>query len=249
MRNRYFTRVALFLGAAMALAACGGPELTVKMVLEDEGTKVTAMKEAMAKAAAALPADGASVPKPSQLQPVPHFELGKLDANVMFVRTEHLTNRAAPAPVHFLSNYRYGSDWMSALEEGDPAKTRDEKQLASDGTLLRNRLRSAVKVAYVVLIRLEAHEPPSLVDSNTFTGGTASFDAFLVDLGSGDVLAGCDIDATADRTVEYKYGPDEKQEDIDKRMLANAQGSLMKNASDLLAACLAERTGGTFKLI
>lgn len=248
MRRTLSAAIALSFAASMLLAACGGPDLTVRMVLDEEGAQIATAKSAMAKAAAALPADAASIPRPASLQPAPQFEYGKLDANVMFVRTEHVSDRAARLDMHFLGNYRYGSEWLAALDEGDPATARDQKQLDADGTQLRNRLRRVVSVAYAVLIRLDRFEPASLVGNNTFTGGTASFGAFMVDLKSGEIVAGCKIDATADRTVQYQYGPDEKQEDIDKRILANAEGTLMKNAIDNLQACLIEQTGGTFKL-
>lgn len=231
------------------LVACGGPELTVKQVLEVEGVKIAKAKQTMAQAAKAIPISAAGlVASNAPLSPLPGFDYGALSGNVRFVRIERLTDRHGLLQMDFLSDYRYGSDWMDRLDDGDPAKPRDETALAADGTSLRNSLRGALEVIYVVLMRLKAFEPAVLAGQDSFSGGSGSLDAFLIDLRSGTILVRCDIAAAADQTVEFKYGPDDSQADIEKRMLANAEATLELDAMRKLGACLARETGGTFKL-
>lgn len=237
------------LALALPLAACGGPEVTVKDVLAAEGARVAAVKAALVKAADTLPASAGAVASPATpLDPKPLFDLKSLTANTMFLRVERLTDRTGAIDADFLSDYRYGSDWFDRIAEGDPAAPRDDEALAADGMALRNRIAQALTVSYVVLIRLTAFEPVAVSAKDAFSGGALSFDAFLVDLRSGAIVAGCAVAAAPDENVEFKYREGEDDAAIAKRLAANAEATMWLDGQHKLSACLAERTGGTFNL-
>jgi len=118
--------------------------------------------------------------------------------------------------------------------------------LLPDPAIAPTRLHEAMR--YAVLLRLKSFTPATIVDVATFDGGAAVFEAFLLDLGSGRLLAGCTVTAEPDATVNFKHPADATQDQIDKTLLANAEATMSLDAMRKLSACLTEKTGGAFKL-
>jgi len=243
-------RAVAIAACAAIVVSCGGPELTVKTALETDGPAALAMLKAMKNAAASLPASPADVTATAAITPAPGFTYADyMSANTAFLRVERLSGGTGLLQADIFSDYRYGADWRETLESADPAvNSRDEAALAADGMSLRNRLRGALAMRYAVLLRLKSFMPATIVDVATFDGGAAVFEAFLLDLGSGRLLAGCTVTAEPDATVNFKHPADATQDQIDKTLLANAEATMSLDAMRKLSACLTEKTGGAFKL-
>ncbi|MEW6405566.1 MAG: hypothetical protein AB1649_27550 [Chloroflexota bacterium] len=101
----------------------------------------------------------------------------------------------------------------------------------------------ALDIRYLGIARVGAYDPPVAVSADSFTGGYAEVDGFLVDLHTREVLCSFSIAAEPSKTVSYSY---EEGEDRVATLQKFAHSTLWENAREAFITRMQENCGGSF---
>ena len=117
------------------------------------------------------------------------------------------------------------------------------KTKATDSVI--HNLEQGLQTRYLAVVKMAAYTPVVAVDKNTFRGGQATLDGFLVDLTNQSVVCSFTVSAQAQKQLSYTY---KENEDATEALAKLARSSLWDAARQEFVKALNEKCGGDFVL-
>lgn len=245
--SRYYLRMFIFLLMAviLLLTACGGE--TNQDVISKYQSQYKDLRVKLQKVAQALP-ETASEQVASNLNPPPKYvERAKEALNTDIVMYEQLLD----PDVELRENNQLDLILSNALVTGlrwtgdhNPMLASSLKQSAADTTTAI--LEQGLHLKYLGVARVTEYQPAVATDPQTFTGGLAKIDGFLVDLDSQAVVCSFGISASPEAQVPYQYKENESQT---QKLTEAAYSSLWRNSRQAFIASFNKLCGGEFALL
>ena len=241
------TIATLLIGLALAIGLSGcGP--TNQEAIEQFKPQYAEMRADLEAIAAALPASVAEQQVAQALDPAPFYMEDSPDdihnTDILMYASlvdPDLDLRDAGQLDLRLSNYlRRNLQWTGP---NNPMSETSLKNRAADN--FPDKLEQGLQIKYLGVARVGAYERAVAVSEDTFDGGYAEIDGFLVDMESKDVLCAFTISARPSEQVSYTYKEGESQLDALERF---ANSTLWSNAREAFIDKLDQNCSGMFRL-
>jgi hypothetical protein len=117
------------------------------------------------------------------------------------------------------------------------------KNKATDNVL--HDLEQGLQLKYLAVAKVVAYQPVVAVDKDTYSGGQAAIDGYLIDLSKQAVVCSFGVSVSPPKQIDYKYA---KGEDQAEALAKAARSSAWSSAREEFIAALNNRCGGDFAL-
>ncbi|MBN1891133.1 MAG: hypothetical protein JW850_24260 [Thermoflexales bacterium] len=232
--------------ACFALASCGGGGETNQDLVTRFKPQYAEMRAKLQQVAEKIPerANGQKVTQ--SLSPQPQYTYGAdTPANTDIMMYPHLIDPNENLHLDQL-DMAWGSSLQRALQytgEKSSLTTTALKNKASES--IQRTLEGGLQTRYLAVAKVLAYQPVTAVSKDSFKGGSAQVDGYLVDLESQQILCSFSVSARPQEHIDYKY----KEGDNPTVALARwANSSLESNARAAFIEALNEFCGGNFSL-
>lgn len=237
MRTLLRTMTATTLAAAVA--SCGPPPETKADRFETYRPRLVAMKDDLASI---LNTDAVArhVTEIEGVKPPMHIESDGsiVMSNVAFFHPDEIMKDALPEfDLDYYSPQRRGIGWLRFDNFGRSEEVDDYFVQQLEDALVPSPYLAFYFVSDLVMPKIESE--------TTFTPGSVRIDMIMIEPKSASIVATCSIDAVSSSELRTEYV---QSLGSDYAMKAEGRDDLKRNARIKLAACLAEQTGGDFRV-
>lgn len=237
MRTILRTIAALTLAAVAA--SCGPPPETKGDRFETYRPRLVALKE---RINTLLNSDAVARPitEIEGVKPPMHIERDGsiVMSNVAFFHPDEIMKDAPPEfDLDYYSPQRRGIGWLRYDNFGRSEKVDDYFVQQLEDALVPSPYLAFYFVSDLVMPKIESE--------TAFTPGAVRIDMIMIEPGSLSIVASCSIDAVSSSELRTEY-----RESLGPGYAMEAEGrdDLKRNARIKVAACLAEQTGGDFRV-
>jgi len=222
--------------APLALVLLFGCGETRREVIDRYRPRMDAMRQKLAALHEKLPAE--LTPLARELDPKPVYDEETRTGNADFLTEEELLDVYAKPPFDLTLSVGL----KNCLGWTGSSNPMAESALGErDGTFEAD-FESALATRYLVVLRSRAEEIS--FQGGVFSGGDASIDAFVIDLGTEELVAAARVSASPEGQVSYLVY---SGENVDRRGEAAVHSSTWSNLRPQLGEALEKATGGSFK--
>lgn len=238
--TRTLPSIVLVIGAAFALTGCGD---TKQDVIARFAPQCAAMREKLKDLHAKLPAPGQISEPVERVEfepPTPVYDAKSKTGNTEIVMDEDLLRPEDDPEFDLMLSL----DLNRCLAWAGPESPLAESAKSSAAGSIEEEFKRALSWQYLVVVRVVSYEPPQIVADGKFSGGDASFEAFVFRASDSKLLVAFPFAAKSAENISYSYKPtDSKQE----RAAAFVKSSAYTAARKSLAEKLVQVTGGQFR--
>jgi hypothetical protein len=236
MTPQAYRRLGLLLALALTLAGCGK---TTQDVINEQRPAMNALRTRLSDIALALPDRAAEQKAPADLSPPPRY--GTADANTDIMMYDQMfdpeDDMLDPTDLDLIMSNIILSPLLWTGPE-NPLSSVDDSAGDFDQQFIR-----AAGLSYVGVARVRSYEPAVAIDAETYSGGSAEIDGFLVSLSTNEVLCSFSVSAAPDESVSYTY---KENEDPKSQLEGFVRSSIWQDGRAKLLAGFGEFCGGEF---
>lgn len=240
LKSLFLTILVLF------LAGCGG-SATNQEVFDQYRPQYNALRQELAEIANSLPAaaDVAAVAGP--YSPMPDYLEGAEEvSNTDFLMYDQLLDPDVDPYEIGKLDFLMSNHLDTFLQWTGPDNPMSEQALESEAPENRaEQFEQTLNLAYLGVARVVDFVPAVGIDPQTFTGGTAVVEGFLVRMDDHTVLCAFTISADAGTDVYYST---QENEDPTEQLALSANSSLWSNARQKFVSAMNEACGVAFQL-
>jgi hypothetical protein len=229
------------------LAACGGGGETNQDVVNRFKPQYDTLRVQLQQVVQKMPQQVGEQPVTQPLTPRPAYTKdAKEPQNTDVLMYENLLDPDAKLNSDTQLDLTLTNHLLRALQwtgANNPISDSAMKSTATAGVL--SDLEQGLQLKYLAVAKVTAYQPVTAVDKDTFHGGAAKIDGYLIDLGSQAIVCSFGFSVAPPKQVDYKYKEGEDQ----AQALAKAAHSVAwSNAREKFIAALNDKCGGDFAL-
>jgi hypothetical protein len=231
----------------LCLTACGGGGETNQDVINRFKPQYATWRTQLQQIAPKVPQQAGEQVVTQPLSPRPAYSKdAKEPQNTDVLMYEYLLDPDAKVDSATHLDLTLTNHLLRALQWTGDHNPMSESALKSTSTAATlSDLEQGLLLKYVAVARVSAYQPVTAVDKDTFHGGAAKIDGYLIDLSNQAIVCSFGIAVTPPKQVDYKYKAGEDQ----AQALAKAAHSVMwSNAREGFIAALNDKCGGDFAL-
>lgn len=239
--------IAFFLISFTLLLTGCGP--TNQEIIDQFKPQFATLRETLRTIAETLPETVENQPVAQPLNPEPSFnaeaEFGVID-NTDILMYDQLLNPEVNLPQETTLDLGLSNYLLTHLLWTGPQNPMSSDTLTEGaGDEFAKEFEQVLQMKYLGIARVTVYDPPVAVDAETFEGGYAEIQGFLVDMATREVRCSFDLSAVPADTVSYTY---QEGEDPQEALVRFAYSTLWENARNTFIEKLDQTCGGNFTL-
>ncbi len=239
---KYLAALLVFLSAG-----CGGGGETNQDVVNRFKPQYTALRTRLQQVAQKVPQQASEQQVTQALAPRPAYtEDAKEALNTDVLMYEHLLDPDAKLDTGTQLDLTLTNHLLRALQwtgASNPMSASALKSQATDSVI--GDLEQGLQIRYLVVARVVAYKPVVAVDKDTFSGGQAAIDGYLIDLSNQTIVCSFGVSVAPPKHIDYKYAKDENPAEA---LAKTARSWAWSSAREEFIAALNDRCGGDFAL-
>jgi hypothetical protein len=233
----------LFIVFALLLTGCGP---TNEEVINQFKPQFATLRETLGAIANALPDSVEDQPAAQPLDPAPNYNGGAQLGNTDILMYDQLLNPEIDLEQGTTLDLNLSNYLLTHLLWTGPENPMGSGALSeSAGDEFAKEFEQILQMKYLGVARVVVYDPPVAIDAETFEGGYAEVQGFLVDMATREVRCSFNLSAIPADTVSYTY---KEGEDPQAALNNFAHSTLWENARNTFIEKMGQTCGGSFAL-
>ncbi|HEY1012970.1 MAG TPA: hypothetical protein VGE07_09735 [Herpetosiphonaceae bacterium] len=234
-------RGAAALAIALLLAGCGK---TNQDVINEQRGAMDALRTKLADISQTLPEAADEQKAEGKLSPEPVYSESDT-ANTDIVMYDHLVNPDDDMNDGDDLDLLLSEHLLTPLQWAGPDNPMSESVLGDSAGDFEQEFKRAAGLSYLGVARVRSYEPAVAIDEQTFQGGAAEIDGYLVSLKDNEILCSFSIAAEPDESVSYSYKPNQ---DRKTQLEGFVRSSIWEDGRTKLIEGFREHCGGEWTI-